>query len=206
MALAESPLHCFSVRFRPISVPKDTKLLCYLVSGMVTHLNIPLDDTVADRVRTVKDAQGLTWAEFLTEAADALEDGGSTNDVSEVGAQPTNLDKSSSELIDSAPDEFESELESVESVSELAVDDLDLPGSGDKLERRQAAVQRLYDYLRENGTAKKSNFLQLIDADQVGYSSAESFWSNCIKGRESLGSLSGVVSPSEGEHTWRFEG
>lgn len=41
---------------------------------MVTTLNITLDDDVAERARNVKDDRGLTWAEYVEAAADALED------------------------------------------------------------------------------------------------------------------------------------
>lgn len=84
-------------------------------------------------------------------------------------------------------------------------DDLDLPGSGEKYERRREAIARLYAYLREEGTATRADFLQLIDPSDVDYASGASFWSNCIKGRDSLSTLEGVEPPEEGEHTWRFE-
>ncbi|WP_281381298.1 hypothetical protein [Halobellus ruber] len=41
---------------------------------MVTTLNITLDDDVAERARRVKDDRGLTWAEYVEVAAEALED------------------------------------------------------------------------------------------------------------------------------------
>lgn len=83
-------------------------------------------------------------------------------------------------------------------------DDLDLPGSGDTLERRRATIARLYDHLQTHGTATKSDFLELVDAEEVGLSTPESFWSNCVKGTDSLRSLPGVDPPGEGEHTWRY--
>lgn len=83
-------------------------------------------------------------------------------------------------------------------------DELDLPGSGATLEAREAAIARLYMYLEEKETASKAELLELIDPDNVGYSSAESFWSNAIKGRDSLRALPGVEAPNEGEHTWRY--
>lgn len=82
-------------------------------------------------------------------------------------------------------------------------DSLDLPGSDDVLDERRAAIADCYSHLREHGTASKSDFLELVDADAVGYTSRESFWSNCVKGRDSLRALPGVQPPGEGEHTWR---
>jgi hypothetical protein len=84
------------------------------------------------------------------------------------------------------------------------IDALDLPGSGPTLEARRETIHLLYDYLRERGTARKSDFLELIDADYVGYSSPGSFWANCVRGRDSLQSLPGVEAPGKGRNTWRF--
>ena len=83
-------------------------------------------------------------------------------------------------------------------------DELDLPGSGETLEAREMAIARLYMHLEEEETASKADLLELIDPENVGYSSAESFWSNAVKGRDSLRALPGVEAPNEGEHTWRF--
>lgn len=83
-------------------------------------------------------------------------------------------------------------------------DSLDLPGSGHTLDRRRAAIARLYAFLEREGQARKSEFLELIDPDDVGYSSPESFWANCVKGRDSLRSLPGVEAPDEGSRVWRF--
>jgi hypothetical protein len=40
---------------------------------MVTTLNITLDDEVAENARSVKQARGLTWAEYIEAAAESLE-------------------------------------------------------------------------------------------------------------------------------------
>lgn len=85
-------------------------------------------------------------------------------------------------------------------------DDLDLPGSGDRLQERRAMLADLYRHLQEHGTATKTEFLELVEPERVGYASAESFWANCIKGRDSLRALPGVEPPDEGEHTWRYVG
>lgn len=86
-----------------------------------------------------------------------------------------------------------------------AIDALDLPGSGEKLEGRQETIHDLYQHLRMEGTSRKSEFLKVLESSPHGYQSAESAWSNLIKGKDSLQSLPGVSSPGEGEHTWRYE-
>lgn len=145
---------------------------------MVTNLNIALDDDVAERAREVKEERGLTWAEYVEEAAEALAGG-------EAGG--------GHERPEPAPVDVEE-----------AVASLDVPGSGGTAEARREAVQRLYDYLRENGTAGKGDFLELVDADAVGYVDADSFWANTVKGRDTLRALPGVVAPDEGNRTWRY--
>jgi len=90
-------------------------------------------------------------------------------------------------------------------VEEL-VDDLDLPGSGDVLERRREVVLDLYRHLEMEGSARRSEFLRVIESSRDhGYQDADSFWSNVIKGRRSLGALPGVRKPPEGGHRWRFD-
>lgn len=101
------------------------------------------------------------------------------------------------------PPPAEEELPPVETVSD-PVADLDLPGSGERLERRREAVRTLYEFLQEEGTASRSEFLELVDPEEVGYSSAESFWTNLVKARDALKQLPGVDAPGEGEHTWRY--
>jgi hypothetical protein len=42
---------------------------------MVKHIHATVDDDVYERVKYVKDAQDLTWAEFLVQCADSFENG-----------------------------------------------------------------------------------------------------------------------------------
>lgn len=84
-------------------------------------------------------------------------------------------------------------------------DDLDLPGSGETYEQRRRAIGTLVAYLQAEGTATRADFLELINPDDVRYASADSFWSNAVKGRDSLSAVEGVVPPSEGEHSWRYD-
>ena len=88
---------------------------------------------------------------------------------------------------------------------EPSLDDVDLPGSGEVLEARKEAVQRLYQVLQEEGVATKQDFLQEVDPEAVQYDSEESFWSNCIKGRDALKGQPGVEPPPRGRSVWRFD-
>lgn len=83
-------------------------------------------------------------------------------------------------------------------------DDLDLPGSGDTYERRRRAIGQLYAHLQREGSATRADFLELVDSEDVDYATGASFWSNCVKGRDSLSALEDVQPPGEGEHTWRY--
>lgn len=84
------------------------------------------------------------------------------------------------------------------------VETMELPGSADVLDARREAVYSLWEFLRNEGVASKREFLEHVDPDAVGYASAESFWSNCIKGREALQSMPGVEPPKEGMHRWVY--
>lgn len=147
---------------------------------MPTTLNITLADDDADRARAVKDALGLTWEEFIIEAADAL-------DARRERAAVTQ-DVASSETGD------------------VDAEEIAVPGSGDRERARQEAVLQLYAHLREKGSATRTDFLELIDPDEVGYASADSFWSNVEKAKkyQPLRKLPGVEPPTEGGRTWRY--
>jgi hypothetical protein len=158
---------------------------------MVTNLNITLDDDVADDARDVKDALGLTWPEFIEEATDALDD------AADAGPEP---DRTTHD-----PDHARDRTRDRTAPSDDAVE-IDVPGSGQTAEARRQAVLNMRDRLRELGTAEKSDLLEVVDANSVGYSSLESFWSNVVKGRSSLKSLDGVEAPAEGGRMWRWSG
>ena len=82
--------------------------------------------------------------------------------------------------------------------------ELDIPGSGELRDRRKKACVEMAELLRDRGTATKSDFLELVEPNEVGYSSAESFWSNCVKGRDSLRAIPGVKPPKDGLSEWSY--
>lgn len=87
-----------------------------------------------------------------------------------------------------------------------ATPELDIPGSGANAEARRETIADMREYLREHGSATREELVALVDPDAVGYDSRESFWSNCVKGRETLRAFEDVSSPGRGGSTWRYCG
>lgn len=86
---------------------------------------------------------------------------------------------------------------------------LDLAGSGDLLAERREAVRAAYDYLAEQETAKKGDFLCDVRPDHpAGYESERGWWHNV--GLDGLGGLADkrddLRKPSPGSSEWRFVG
>lgn len=146
---------------------------------MVKTLNITLDDDVWEKANRVKDDHDLTWPEYIEVAAEELEHARKNNSEPDQDIPEVNIDFN---------------------------EDIDLPGSGDVYKRRKKIIFEMAELLRDRGTATKSDFLELVNPDDVGYSSRESFWSNCVKGRDSLRVLPGVNPPKEGMSEWTYNG
>lgn len=91
----------------------------------------------------------------------------------------------------------------------IRFDDLDLPGSGDTLERRREAVRAAYEFLREKGQAKTAELREHAwENSETGYASPLSMWKNCVAdGLKQVAEQDDVLyPPSEGEHTWVHAG
>ena len=81
-----------------------------------------------------------------------------------------------------------------------------IAGSGIELQRRVDAVITMWDHLREAGKADKSAMMEAA-ADEIAatsYDSADSFYSNVIKGTDTLADLPGVHKPMTGTATWEY--
>lgn len=87
---------------------------------------------------------------------------------------------------------------------DAAIEAVDTPGSGETLQRRREALREMYDYLREHGTARRRDFEEIVDTEDVGYGSFNSFWTNYVKAKDALKQLPNVDPPGEGEHTWYY--
>ncbi|MFC7154020.1 ArsR family transcriptional regulator [Halomarina halobia] len=87
---------------------------------------------------------------------------------------------------------------------EVAIERVDLPGSGETLADRREALRAAYDYLRAHPSAKKSDFLRdVFPENPAGYETAEGWW-NAIQ--PALKDLPGVDPPKERGHIWHFLG
>ncbi|QFU83297.1 helix-turn-helix domain-containing protein [Natronorubrum aibiense] len=85
-----------------------------------------------------------------------------------------------------------------------AMADVELPGTGETLENRREALRAAYDYLTENPSAKKSDFLQdVFPQHPAGFETADGWW-NAIQ--PALKELPGVDPPQERGHIWHFLG
>lgn len=104
-----------------------------------------------------------------------------------------------------------------DTVSALTEDQRDrlaenLTGSGDLLEARIDAIEKMYQELQRLGEATSDELLDVIDPETVRFtggkktSPEESSWSNLVKGKDTLSSLPGVEKPPTGNSTWRYKG
>jgi len=80
----------------------------------------------------------------------------------------------------------------------------EVPGSGELAQTRADIVLDMYDVLREQGTAEKSDMLEVVDVEQAEYASEDSVWSNLVKGKDTLRSLPGVEKPPSGRTEWEY--
>lgn len=84
-----------------------------------------------------------------------------------------------------------------------AVEELEIPGSGDLERRRRKGISTLYSRLRSTRSATKQELIDAVDVEDLGYANDDSFWSNL--GLPALRRLPGTRSPDAEEDAWRFE-
>lgn len=95
--------------------------------------------------------------------------------------------------------------------TEETLRDLGLPGSGNVLDARIEAIADLYEHLREReGEVVETQELKdLVDADDVSYSSVDSFWTNAVKKvgdrPNALTTLPGVEELGNGRYQYSGE-
>jgi len=59
--------------YRETDAAKTTKLIQTYIQCMVKHIHATLDDDDHERVEAVKDELGVTWEEFIIQAAEQFE-------------------------------------------------------------------------------------------------------------------------------------
>lgn len=144
------------------------------------------------RVNSKKIGASLVW---FAPQQDATPDQSPTN-PGDVDAVDDDLP---GEHVGDAADETPQDVED-------AIDTVDTPGSGETRETRERALRTAYQYLREHGTAQRSDFEDLL-GDDVGYTGGfRSWWSNYVKAKNALKQLPNVDAPAEGEHNWHYTG
>jgi predicted CopG family antitoxin len=97
--------------------------------------------------------------------------------------------------------------ESHEEAVEAIIDELDLPGGGHALASRRDAVRACWRYLREQGEATKSDFVDDVYPDhRASYGSSGGWWNTV--GKQGLRTVAdehdSVDAPIEGNHVWFF--
>lgn len=87
------------------------------------------------------------------------------------------------------------------------LEEIELPGSGELLEERRAAVAATVAFLQEHGEATKSDYLEhVFPENRAGYGSEGGWW-NAV--RPALQELAEEIEPltppgGEGAHRWRW--
>lgn len=104
---------------------------------------------------------------------------------------------------DSTPSDDAQDVDTPDTV-EATLRELDLPGSGGKLEARIEAIGTMYAHLREHAgdPVEKGALLELVDPDAVGFASRPSFWNNCVMANKSQNRDSNALVALPGVEDW----
>lgn len=89
---------------------------------------------------------------------------------------------------------------------ERRVRELDIPGSGSRLDARVDAIVAIVEYLEQEGEAHTGQLKLLVDGDAVGYSSVGSFWTNVVRAKDVFKELPDVEAPGKGEKVYTYTG
>lgn len=88
------------------------------------------------------------------------------------------------------------------------VDEIELPGRGDRVEMRRNGVRACLRYLREHGQAQRSDWIEDVYPDHpAGFGSSGGWW-NAI-GKQGLSEIAErtelIDAPGEGSHIWYWK-
>lgn len=170
---------------------------------------------VVSRVRTKYDALKSDAAllkehhpDLLAELRDAV-----CAEIGEVGEQPTapaDRPPAKGEVVgdDNGHESTTSTSESVDN----AIDGVDLPGSGAKLDARREAVRAAVEHLREYGTATPAEFKSDVYPDHrarhtEGEDPANAWWKRTVStGLKQVAERTAAVEPADTSGVWRWAG
>lgn len=183
----------------------------------MARLSVWVSDQQYEHVERQADERDCSMAEIVRELIDADRGAGGGDRLQELEERLTALEAGAahgappndrreprgSDGENPAPDPPMT-AESAESGSPPG--SFEIPGSGSTATNRRETIERMREYLREHGSATKGELLELVDVERVGYASADSFWSNCVQGRDTLSSHPDVESPGPGGSRWRYVG
>lgn len=125
-------------------------------------------DDVINRVIDERDE----LRERVSRLEEVLDDRGET-----VGAFTERRDEPLTDDQDTLVDDVE---ETPSNVPSHAVDDLELPGSGPRLEQRREAMHAVMKRLAENGETSPSELRELYHEVPAGYDGQRSWWKNLV--------------------------
>lgn len=166
----------------------------------------------AAEVGVVDHARGSPWysAGSLSTSAPNTDDDQKGEDTADESASITPEAEADDDRERGARVEADGDQETSDGVDgvdvEAVLDATDLPGSGEKLERRHAAVRACYDLLRSEGEVQTATFKADVYADHpAGYQSARSWWKNCVySGLLELADADDRVRVADTSGTWRW--
>ncbi|WP_439027445.1 ArsR family transcriptional regulator [Haloarchaeobius sp. DT45] len=132
------------------------------------------------------------WRPLVVETPEATERTDSRESITRAGAD------------DRRPAAVDERLAEYPASVQRAVSEVDIPGTGSTARARRDAVLAAYDYLIENPSAKKGDFLQDVFPEHPAEFQTADGWWNAIQ--PALKQLPGVDPPEERGHIWHFLG
>ena len=89
-----------------------------------------------------------------------------------------------------------------DSTVDMQIAEAELPGSGELLEKRQAALRAAYDYVSKNPNATKSEFfVEVFPDNPAGFKTADEWWKAI---EPALTDLPNVDVETDRGHVWHF--
>lgn len=94
----------------------------------------------------------------------------------------------------------------IPAVADTVIEALEIPGSGEVVKARRAAIRAIYQELVERQSATKQDLLGAVVGYAHEYKDDDSFWQNLIIARRVMHKLPGVLPPGEAGREYQFIG